>query len=302
MPPITLAEFRRDTLRLYQTHPRTTVLKVRQVLDILGRLGVVSTAELTTATAADFVASRGPAANPNTTLGLLSYLKALCNLAVEEGWLDKPPSWRRVAPRAEPATRSRALEPAQVGRLLDQLRADAGDWKGRRLYALTGLVALTGLRYREAAFRAPADFDLEAGFVRVRGTSRNRLKTAASANTVPLPGQAVAILGPWLDACGPDWAFPGVSGRGPWTGGAPGYRPIDALKAAGRAAGVGPVTWHGLRHSFATAALKHWGVPLWAVQRCLRHTSSRTTERYLAPDDTPRLVELVAAAAYPLTV
>ena len=299
MASIGLAKFRSQALRLYSFRPSTTRFKVRQVLDILARIGVRSTADLTTATAASFVADRGPNANPNTTIGLLAYLKALCNLAVEEGWLDRAPNWRRVAPKATPATRSKALDPDQVARLLTGLRDGSGDWRGHRLYAMTGTVALTGLRFREAAYLTPADVDCVAGFVRVRPSAGNRLKTSASADTVPLPRQAVEILGPWLERCGADWVFPGVLGRSAWTGGAPGYRPLDHLKAAGRAVGVAPLTWHGLRHTYATSAVRYWGLPLWLVQRCLRHTSQRTTELYLGRDQTPDLVKLVASAGYP---
>lgn len=298
--PIGLREFRAYVLDYYATKTRKTYLRARQVLDLLERVGVKSTADLTTQTAARFVALLGPTANANTTRGLLAYVSSFANLAVEERWLERPPNLRRVRPQSTPPARRRDIGAGLVGKLLDHLAADTS-WPGRRLYALAGLVALTGLRFNEAARLQLADVDLPGSSVRVKAHGK-RLKTGAAANTVPLPAAAVELLETWLPDAGPVWAFPGVKRRGPWVGGAPGARPLDVLQAAARDAGVGWISWHALRHTFASTAVRQYGVQVWAVQRILRHTDSRTTERYLWLDDLPPLRAAVAGIRYQAAV
>jgi integrase len=99
-----------------------------------------------------------------------------------------------------------------------------------------------------------------------------------------MPARAVEVLRGWVPRCGGQWLFPGARSAGPWTGGAPGYRPLDRIRQAARTAGVERVGFHSLRHSLATLLLTR-GVPSWAIQRILRHTSARTTEHYLHPTD-----------------
>ncbi|MGE3818485.1 MAG: tyrosine-type recombinase/integrase [Isosphaeraceae bacterium] len=298
MNPLGYADFRQNVLAYYRFRAPTTYLKARQVLDALERLGVHTTADLTTETALAFVADRGPEANPRTTAGLLGYLRAICSLAIDEGWLDRPPSWRRCRPRPGPPPPRKSLDGVQVGRLLAHLARDRADWAGHRLETMVAVAVHTGLRYQELARLTVEDLDLVVGVATVRARGR-RLKTAASAGTVPLSTAAVEALRAWTPRIAPGpWVFPGAKGRGPWSGGSVGYRPVDRLAAACRAAGVPVVTWHGLRHTFAWVATREWGLPVWAVQRILRHTSPRTTEGYLRGDDTPALVALTRGLGF----
>lgn len=299
MNPIGYAEFRSRVLAQYRHRAPTTFQKVRQVLDMLDVLGVCTTADLTTETALAFAASRGEWANPRTTAGLVGYLRSVCSIAVEEGWLDRPPNWKRARPRPGPAPPRKSLTGEQAGRLFAHLAGHGGDWAGHRLYAMAHLVGHCGLRYQELARLQPGDLSPEVGCLTVRYHGR-RLKTAGSAASVPLPRAGWDVLLGWLPRAAPSpWAFPGAKGLGPWSGGAVGYRPIDRLRQAGAAAGVPDVTWHGLRHTFAWVAHREWGLPLWAVQRVLRHGSARTTELYLRGDDGPALAELVRGRGYP---
>lgn len=61
-----------------------------------------------------------------------------------------------------------------------------------------------------------------------------------------------------------------------------------------RKAGVPEFNPYKLRHSFATRLHRH--VPLSDVQTTLGHKSSKTTQRYAAPENLPRLYEAVAKA------
>ena len=127
---------------------------------------------------------------------------------------------------------------------------------------------------------------------------RRRLKTEASARTVPLPEALAAVLDRWRPLAGPLWLFPGVRRLGPWSGGAAGSTARDALKAAARAVGVDRITWHSLRHSFGTAAVERWDVPLWVLQRVMGHTDFRTTQRYVHVDRSPAVALALRPIAY----
>lgn len=299
MPAIDFDTFASHAVRIYRLRPRGTRLKVAQALDVLASTGSVrTTADLTTAAAADFVAAYAPGRRANTVIGLLSYLKALCNLAVEEGWLERAPAWRRVWPRPSPPCRARDLGRAAVGRLLAHLAARPATWEARRLHALVSLVAYTGVRRCEALLAGADQLDLGRSLFLVRPAPGGTLKTAASAAAVPLPDAAADVLRDWLPCCRGPWLFPGVRHRGPWAGGAAGSRAIDHLKRSALEVGIPWISWHALRHTFATACLGAWGVPLWAVQRVLRHTSSRTTEGYLHLDGVDLLVPIVRGLSY----
>lgn len=67
------------------------------------------------------------------------------------------------------------------------------------------------------------------------------------------------------------------------------------LAAACRAAGIRVVTWHALRHTFATNAAMR-GVPLQIVQHLLGHSTVKTTERYahVAPSMLRVAIEMMA--------
>lgn len=291
--PMAIKDFRLYVADLYAASGRaaSTRGQLDHVLRLAERAGCRTTADLTTASMARIVLARGDGANPNTTRGLLARLRRCCTLAIRARRLDRDaaPDWPSLRPRPVPPTRNRPHSAAEVARLLDHLAGDRGSWAGRRLHALTALVAYTGLRRSEALHLRAEDLDLDRGFVFV--LPRARLKTQASAAPVPLPEAVVPVLRDWLPHCGRahdttsgSWAFPGARREGPWVGGAPGYRPADRLRRAGEAAGVPAVGFHSLRHSLATQLLLA-GTPVWAIARVLRHTSPIATAHYLHPSD-----------------
>lgn len=280
-----LPEFRGRVDALYRAAGKAP--KTRQQLDHALRLaeaaGAVTTADLTTETAVRVVLARGEGANPNTTRGLLARLRTACGLAVKQRLLDEPPDWAALWPRGRQSRRA-AHSAAEVAALLAELDARATDWPGKRLRALGWLVALTGLRRNEALCARREHLDLARGFIFVAGSDRHRLKTEKSAAPVPLPDVLIPVLESWLPDAGREWLIPGMRREGPWVGGSPGLRPIDRLRAAGRAAGLPRVGFHSLRHALATHMLRS-GVPLWVIQRTLRHTTPLVTAHYLHPED-----------------
>jgi integrase len=302
MSPLPFGEFREriDTLYATGAHAASTRSRMRQVLRELAGQGCRTTAGLTTAAMARYVAARGPKANPNTTNGYLSAIAAACTYAVEERWLDHAPAWRRVRLRKAKMTRNQPPPFVDVSRLLATARAWFGDtgagWEDRRLAALVWTVALTGVRRDEALYLRREDVDVEGR--RIVIDPRRRLKTEASARTVPMPDGLAEVLAEWLPAAGSEWCFPGVRGRGPWTGGSVAGRPLGRLKAVAASVGIDRITWHSLRHAYGTAAVGEWDAPVWVVQRYMGHTDARTTAGYLHLDDAPALAQTARSFAY----
>jgi integrase len=283
--PIPLHQFRVRLAKIYRAAGKApkTLQQLDHAIRLAEAVGCRTTADLTTEAIAEVVLARGEGANANTTRGILARLRRATNLAARGRLLDRDelPDWESLRPRAAAPSRGRPHAAGEVARLLAVLSARP-DWYGGRLHALAALVAYTGLRRNEALHARVEDLDLARGFVFVVG--RSRLKTEASAAPVPLPDALVPVLRDWLPRSGGTWVFPGARREGPWVGGAPGYRPLDRLRAAGEAAGIAGVGFHSLRHTLATRLLVG-GTPEWAVQRILRHTTPATTALYLHPTD-----------------
>lgn len=299
-------EFCQELLALYQSsRARLTHQKMRQVLREVGALPDVRTVhDLTPATVARFKDSclaRGR--SPRTTATLLGYLRAACRYAVARGLIYASPftAWPDWGLEAEPEPDGSTPPPrhlglAEVGRVLAHLAARADRWDGGRLHALASLVAYTGLRKMEALTLMARDVDLFAQVVTVR--KRRRLKRPSAAAPVPMPPALVPVLEAWLLRCDSPWLFPNRGRTGPWTSGSPASRPLAQLSAAGRAVGVPGLTFQALRHSWATHAETAWGLSELAIQRVLRHTTTRTQAHYRHAD-LANLRQVVAGVRYP---
>ena len=296
--PIPLAEFRGRVQKIYRSAAKApkTMKQLDHVLRLAEAAGVETTDQLTTEAMSDIILARGDEANANTTRGLISRLGRCCCLAARLRLIDRDdlPDWESLRPRKSRPVRNAPHSPQDVSRLLAGLARCPG-WFGARLHALASLVACTGLRRNEALFARVVDLDLVRGFVFV--VPRSKLKTEASAAPVPLPDELVPTLKRWLPDTGGTWLFPGARSGGPWTGGAPGYRPLDRLRAAGDELGIAGVGFHSLRHTLATQLMLA-GTPAWAIQRILRHTTPMTTAHYLHPTDLD-VARLVRGFRYP---
>ena len=175
----------------------------------------------------------------------------------------------------------RVLRIDQVEALIDA--ADDAAPTGLRDRALVELLYASGARVEEACTLTLDRLDLAQRQVRLEGKGgKDRI--------VPVGGAAVRALDRYLDlgrpallaaraATGAVGATDAVVLRGD-RGGPLGTR--DARTIVGRlalAAGVGHVTPHTLRHSFATHLLEG-GADLRVVQELLGHASLATTQRY----------------------
>ena len=265
-----------------------TLCKMRQALNEFNRCGLHTTRDISPALIARWVQEHA-GRSEMTTYSLLRSLRAACRFAQSKGWLKRDPfEWRRPADWVpcsadpgdeEPIDRHRSS--AEMRRLFDLLDSDAqsGDWKACRLRALFYTYAYLGLRKMEALNLRPADLDLPNGTIVIRTRKVRRLRPRGSRPRMVLPRDLVEVLTPWLALCGPDWVFPGVAKVGPWTGGPPGHKPLDCIKAAGKRAGIANLTILDMRHTIATLA-EQWGMGELELMRWLRHDRPTTQAWY----------------------
>jgi integrase len=291
---------------------------MRRTLELVTALGPRTTADLTTALIARFVAGLGPELSSWTVKAHLSRVRTLCGLAEGARRLDISPFRLRKLSRwirTTPPQGRRHYSREDIRTVLDSMRRDCEvkrgwpQWRCRRLYCLTALVAYTGLRRDEALRLELADLDLVGRVIRLVPRGRT-LKTAAAAQPVPMPEALVPILAAWLEHrldCPADysippadripWLFPGARRRGPWVGGNPQTRAAGVLRAAASRAGVEGMTFQSLRRSWAVHA-EAWGLGGALIQRVLRHTSSRTTELWYRAADAANLADAVRSIEF----
>lgn len=317
MGPIPWSQFRDEFMSLYEPplRARSTQRGMGYALRRLEGLGIQSTADLTVALLARLVASCPEKNSVNSTVGLLRYVQAACSYAEKMGYVRISPfrvrnlsSFARRAPSRHKKHASRD----EIRRVLEHMRerAQADGWKGwkeKRVFALTAILAYTGMRAGEALYLQVSDVDLTEGVLWIVSRSEHRLKTAASAAPIPMPPGLIPIVAEWLkhrmarppgfkiDSEDCPWIFPTLRRhkRGPWVSGGPGCKPRDRMAAVAAEIGVvgfGPLM---LRHSMATH-LPHWGASSATVKRILRHTTERTAQQWYTHDDIPNLRAAVA--------
>ena len=176
-----------------------------------------------------------------------------------------------------------------------------------RIANIMRLALATGLRLGECCGLLWGDIDLEKRVLTVRRQySRKRVTTPKSnrLRTVPLSDAAVEALAlqkprtflrshggdaaddhgnPNLSA---DWVFVDESGLFSFN------RIKDGLARVVKKAGVRRLTFHGLRHTFASHAAMN-SVPIEVLQRWLGHSEITVTMKYahLCPDHTHQFIE-----------
>lgn len=190
----------------------------------------------------------------------------------------------------DPPERTRHLTAAQARRLLDRADREWADaagggprWRAHRLATLVRLYLYTGLRASEGLGLRVEDVGLAAGAIEVRPNGRRHLKTRAARRRVPIAEPLRGALESWLPEVDSEWLFPGSRREGPWSGGPPGYKPLDQVAALGRRAGIEGVTILSLRHTFATLG-ESLGFGELLLQRLLGHRQRRTQLHYRHED------------------
>ena len=219
----------------------------------------------------------------------MSAVRGLHRFATREGLTGTDPS-RAVPPPTLPRRLPRALGVAEVGRLLAAARTSSNPTHGSarpydeplalRDVALLELLYGTGARVSEAVGLAVDDVDLPARSVLLRGKGgRSRV--------VPLGGYACDAVGAYLVRSRPMLLSlartAGRTGAVLFRNGHGGVLTRQGawlvLRAAAARAGLGDVSPHVLRHSFATHLLDG-GADVRIVQELLGHASVTTTQVY----------------------
>jgi integrase len=312
--PMPFGEFKQEMLALYKPPMRSvaTLRGIDYAFRCLEALEVQTTFDLSVSLIGALVAARPLANSPNSTLGLLRYVAAICAYAERTGRLRMSPfrvrpvgSWARRTPAKGKKFHSREEVAKVLAHMAEQAHGDGWrGWKAKRLLALAKFLVSTGVRAGEAYHAQVGDIDLERGIFWIRSRKEYRCKTAQSAQPVPLsdwlingtegsPGlrewleryRMMAPPGFKLDDPECPWVFPTVRRhkRAPWIHGGPGCNPRARLVVVASQVGVLGFTPLSLRHTFATALI-HWGARRGTVQRILRHTDDRTTDWYLHSD------------------
>ena len=162
--------------------------------------------------------------------------------------------------RKPTARRDRYLLPEEI----DKLRDVSGDW-----WPMICLSLSTGIRKGELLELTPQNLDLVTGkLVIFKG------KTPAAERAIPLGGEILGLLRGWTVGLGPtDKLFPVGDST-----------VHDAWSRIRQSVGI-DITWHGLRHTWATHAAQS-GMPLTELMRLGGWTNLSMVQRYakFAPD------------------
>ncbi len=223
----------------------------------------------------------------------LQEVRAVLRYAVVAGYITAAPTERirglmirsrreKVAPPIE--------RPEDVGRLLDEVRALAGEKRCPSYPALFATAVYTGMRRGELCGLRWSDVDLDRRLLVVRHSHDGPTKSGEE-RMVPIPSALVPYLAEWkLQQGGSgELVFPndhaGLWGTGQMHTKNSAARLHRHLMVACRTAKLRPIRFHDLRHVFASHYIMSGG-DLLTLQRILGHsTPTITSEVYshLAP-------------------
>jgi integrase/recombinase XerD len=207
----------------------------------------------------------------NSVARQASTLRHFYRFLLLDGFISHDPTVAVESPKAW-QTLPKFLTQEEVDLLLRQ--PDVDTEMGVRDRALLELLYASGLRVSEVAALRMSDVNLEAGLIQCLGKGSKE-------RTVPLGRSAIG----WVERYLPirrRWLAGRSSARLFVT---PHGRPLQRqalwkrVVGYGRRAGIGHVTPHMLRHTFATHLLEH-GADLRSVQMMLGHADLTTTEIY----------------------
>ena len=298
-----------------------------QRVHITPRLGDRPIAKVTTADIEDVGADMlADGLKPKTVRNLLTFLHQVFEHAIDRGWTRDNPVRQASRPRRK---RVGDIEPDLQFLTLSELEAvlraipndivrrqPASTRRGRsgpapppppdvlgpvlRVIILTA--AMTGLRQSELFGLRWRDVDWSAQRIRVRNTwvrgehSTDGKSDLSTRRSVPMADRLLAALDDWSTRTiynGDDH----LVFAHPQTG-----NPLDGSKvtkrfqAACRDAGVRPIRFHDLRHTFATQLAASGKVSLRTLQEFLGHADAKTTQIYAHYAPSTHEIEMVNAA------
>ena len=300
-----------------------------QRIHISPRFGATAVSDVTTAhVEALATAMLRDGRSPKTVRNVMTFLHSVFEQALDQGLIRENPVRRATRPGrrsvgdANPDLQVLTVEEldAVLRAIPDEtvFRAPAPSRRGRRgpapppppdvlgpvLRVLVLAAAMTGLRQGELLGLRWRDVDWRAQRIRVRNTfvrgehSAQGKSALSTRRSVPMTDRLAGELDRWsrrtVYGGDDDLVF-----AHPQTG-----TPIDRTKVtrrfqeACRAAGVRPVRFHDLRHTFATR-LAASGQPMRTIQEFLGHADSKTTQIYAHYAPSEREVEMINEAFAP---
>ncbi len=219
---------------------------------------------------------------PQTALHYLKFLRHMLNLAVRDEKLHRNPMLQVSLPKvAKGCTRFLSLEEEQA--LCEQIDSTYAPW--------IRFAVLTGLRRGEQFRLKWGDIDQVRGLITLRTTK------AGHGQYVHMSQEAQAVIEALKAGNTSVWVFPS---QNPDT-------PIDTYSfyqriylPAVKATGLDAVTWHTLRHTFASRlAMK--GASDGDIAASLRHSGTALVKRYahLSPSHLKGVMEKASAFGKP---
>lgn len=225
---------------------------------------------------ADALIERIPASSPATFNRYANIVTAALNLAKVKGWLDSVPA---IQHKRVTAHRLRWLTPKEWRRLQGELPAHL---KGMAEFAI-----LTGLRQRNVTHLEWSQIDARRGVLWIHADQAKARRSIG----IPLSDAALAVLTRQRGQH-EQWVFP-YKGR-----------PIGKIKSAWRKAlkraGLEGVTWHTLRHTWASWHAMS-GTPIPALKELGGWQTLAMVSRYthLAPEHLRQYAGNAGAYARP---
>lgn len=215
---------------------------------------------------------------PQTILHYMKFLRHVLYATVGKSRLPDNP-FEKVKLKAIRAGRTRFLSPKEEARLYEAIGPTHAPW--------VRLAILTGLRKSEQFRLRWTDVDLEHGFL-VLGETKS-----GTVQYVPLTEEGIAILRDLDSWQRSKWVFPS---QNPQT-----HLNVDNFYGrlylpAVKQAGLEGVTWHTLRHTFASRLAMSGQTPS-TIAALLRHSGINLVARYahLDPSHLKSAVEGVAS-------
>jgi len=202
---------------------------------------------------------------------LMSSVRGFFKFALTEKLMKKDPT-AYMSTRKAWQTLPRFLTQEEVDKLLEQ--PDLNDDIGVRDRAMLELLYATGLRVSELVSLKIADVELEAGLLSCFGKGSKQRRIPIGRSSIHFLKNYFTIRRRTLRGNRSDLLFVEENGN-----------PISRQKfwkiitRYGESAGLGHVTPHMLRHSFATALIEN-GADLRSVQMMLGHSNINTTQVY----------------------
>jgi integrase len=215
--------------------------------------------------------------SPNRVNRYFAWLRACLNLAIMDGTLMTNPVKKLLF--KETPGRLRLLTPDEEAKLLQALGPVYGPW--------VRLAILTGLRQKEQFLLPWKDIDLERGLIVLPHTKAGEVQYAY------LNEEAKSLLRNLNSWQRSKWVFPSQNPASPVD---PRHFYARVYLPAMKGTGIEWVTWHDLRHCFASR-LAMSGASLNTIATLLRHSTTALVRRYahLSPTYLKGAVEGVSA-------